>query len=209
VRIGFIVREHFRPTPPDEADAYLLQRCRVDHLYVLYVGNLTKRKNIELALRGFANVAERYPDLRFVLVGPSVFRQTHVGAIAAALGIADRVVLTGSVADDDLPMLYSRARAFLFPSFYEGFGLPVLEAMACGAPVIASNVTSLPEVVGDAGLLIDPHSTDEMTAALDRVLSDEPLRAGLREKGFRRAAAFTWDKTAQQTLDVYRAVLAR
>jgi glycosyltransferase involved in cell wall biosynthesis len=203
------VREHFRPVPKDEADAHLLIRRQIDYPYVLYVGNLTKRKNVELALRGFANVAERYPDLRFVLVGPSVFRRTRVGEIAMSLGIADRVVLTGSVVDDDLPMLYSRARAFLFPSFYEGFGLPVLEAMACGAPVIASNVASLPEVVGDAGLLIDPHSADEMTAALDRVLSNEALRADLREKGFRRAAMFTWARTAQQTLDLYRAVLAR
>ena len=203
------VRDHFRPIPSDEAEAYLLKRYQIDYPYLLYVGNLTKRKNIELALRGFAGVAERYPDLRFLLVGPSVFRQTPVGAIAASLGIADRIVVTGAVSDADLPPLYSRAQAFLFPSFYEGFGLPVIEAMACGAPVIASTAASLPEVVADAGILVDPHSAAEMTAALDRVLSDESLRADLREKGFRRAAIFTWAQTARQTIDLYRDVLAR
>lgn len=207
--IYYGVRAHFRPIPADEADAYLLKRYQIDYPYVLYVGNLTKRKNIELALRGFAGVADRYPDLRFVLAGPSVFKQTPVGAIAASLGIAERVVLTGSAGDADLPPLYSRARAFLFPSFYEGFGLPVIEAMACGTPVIASTAASLPEVAADAGVLVDPHSDAEMTASLDRVLSDESLRADLREKGFRRAAQFTWAETARQTIELYRDVLSR
>jgi glycosyltransferase involved in cell wall biosynthesis len=207
--IYYGVREHFRPIPADEADAYLLKRYQIDYPYVLYVGNLTKRKNIELALRGFAGVAQRYPDLRFVLAGPSVFKQTPVGAIAASLGIADRVVVTGAAGDADLPPLYSRARTFLFPSLYEGFGLPVIEAMACGAPVIASTAASLPEVAADAGILVDPHSDAEMTAALERVLSDESLRADLREKGFRRAAMFTWTQTARQTIDLYRDVLSR
>jgi glycosyltransferase involved in cell wall biosynthesis len=199
------VRDLFRPVAPDAAKA-ALHRFDINFPYIMFLGNLTRRKNIELALRGFAQVADQFPDLRFVVAGPTLFRETPIGALAEDLGITERLVLPGAVSDADLPALYSGARVFLFPSFYEGFGLPVLEAMACGTPVITSTASSLPQVAGDAALLVDPNSLDEMTSALTRLLMDEALRDSLRTRGLAHAGRFTWAETARQTADVYRAM---
>jgi glycosyltransferase involved in cell wall biosynthesis len=200
------VRDLFRPVASSDADV-TLRRFGINFPYVMFLGNLTRRKNIELALRGFAQVAPQFPDLHFLLAGPKMFRETPIGSLAEELGISDRIVLPGAVGDADLPALYSSARVFLFPSFYEGFGLPVLEAMACGTPVIASTASSLPEVAGDAALLVDPNNLDEMIAALRRLLSDDVLHAHLRAKGLAQAARFTWGETARQTAAVYRAMM--
>jgi glycosyltransferase involved in cell wall biosynthesis len=111
------------------------------------------------------------------------------------------------VPNEELVYLYNAAKLFVFPSFYEGFGLPPLEAMACGTPVIASNVSSLPEVVGDAGILVDPNDVEALTVAMWRVLSDENLQREMRDKGLKRAATFSWKRAAQETLAVYRRVV--
>ena len=113
------------------------------------------------------------------------------------------------MADADLPRLYSAAEIFVFPSLYEGFGLPPLEAMACGTPVVTSNVSSLPEAVGDAALTVDPYDVGELVLAIDRLLTDEMLRADLRRRGLERAAQFTWARTARETLAIYEQVLTR
>lgn len=118
----------------------------------------------------------------------------------------DYVRFTGFVEDDDLPDLYRGALLFVYPSLYEGFGLPVLEAMACGTPVITSNCTSLPEVAGDAALLVDPTQPELLAAAISSVMNDGALRQALRAKGLARARAFTWDAVAEQTLALYRAI---
>jgi glycosyltransferase involved in cell wall biosynthesis len=110
----------------------------------------------------------------------------------------------GRVSDEELVWLYNAAQVFVFPSFYEGFGLPPLEAMACGTPVIVSNVSSLPEVVGDAGLIIDPTDANDLTVAIWRLLSDQALREEMIDKGFRRAALFSWERAARETLELYR-----
>ncbi len=201
------VRDLFKPIPPEEALAFMKQRFSVDRPYVLFVGNFTRRKNIELALRGFAQIQANIPDLRFVLVGPRTFKQTPISAVVEELKIAEKVIILGPVEDSALPFVYGGAQAFLFPSFYEGFGLPVLEAMACGTPVITSTSSSLPEVAGKAALLVDPQSVDEMTSALHRILEDSVLRRKLREDGLEQAARFTWEQTAQQTLEVYQRVM--
>jgi glycosyltransferase involved in cell wall biosynthesis len=209
-KIGVIpygIRSHFRPVPEADAAAYLRTRYQLDAPYILYVGNLTKRKNIQLALEAFAQIAPDFPDLRFVLAGPRVFQKTPVEEIVARLGIGERIKLTGPANDTDLPHLYSAAAAFVFPSFYEGFGLPPLEAMACGAPTVVSNTSSLPEVVGDAALQVDPNDAPGLADALRRILTETALRDALRQKGIARAAQFTWEATARATIRVYEQVL--
>ena len=119
----------------------------------------------------------------------------------------DRVVFPGYVPDEDLPVVYSAADCFVFPSLYEGFGLPPLEAMACGTPVVCSNASSLPEIVGDAAITTDPADVAALAAGISRVLADGELRADLSARGLRRAAMFTWERTARQTLEVYDGLL--
>src|SRR5690606_18869982 len=128
---------------------------------------------------------------------------------ANELGIAEHVRFTGYVEDADLPILLSGALAFALPSLYEGFGMPVLEAMACGTPVLASNTSALPEVAGDAALLVNPTDTTEIAAAIERLANDTALRAESRARGLARVAQFTWERCADQTLDVLRSTFAR
>jgi len=138
--------------------------------------------------------------LQLVIAGKRGWLTEAIERRAAELGVSDRVHFAGYVADDDLPALLSGALAFVFPSLYEGFGMPALEAMACGAPVLASNSSSLPEIAGDAALLIDPLDTAAIAGGLARLAGDAALRAGLRARGLTRAAGYTWDRCAERTL---------
>lgn len=194
----------FRPLDAGDV-AERLARIGIEGPYVLAVGNVQPRKNLGRLLEAFAALRRRV-DLphRLVLVGRRAYRGDAILARQEALGIARHVVATGYVADDDLVALYNGADAFVYPSLYEGFGLPVLEAMACGAPVITSGTTALPEVAGDAAELVDPRSVDELAAALGRVLADPARRADLRDRGLRRARRFSWRRLAEQTLAAYK-----
>jgi glycosyltransferase involved in cell wall biosynthesis len=140
------------------------------------------------------------------MVGEASHRFGNMYETSRTFGLEDRVICPGLLSLADLRLLYSYADAFVFPSVYEGFGMPVLEAMACGAPVIASNTTALPEVAGDAAVLVDPVCVEELADAIVRVIEDRALRDSLRAKGFERATHFTWERTARQTLAVYRDV---
>jgi glycosyltransferase involved in cell wall biosynthesis len=196
----------FRALPAAAVDE-TLARLGVRRPFVVAVGNVQPRKNLELLMRAYARLrrADRIPhDL--VLVGQPAFRGSAILDTARALGIEAFVRHTGYVAEDDLVALYNGADVFAYPSLYEGFGLPIVEAMACGTPVITSNVTSLPEVAGEAALLVDPKSEDEVAAALDRLLNDPALRAKMRDLGTARSREFTWRRMADETVAVYRAL---
>ena len=174
----------------------------LDAPYVLTVGALQRRKNVPRLIEAF--VAASPPDHLLAVVGGDRGGQAEVVEAAARCGLGARLRLLGHVGEDALPDLYSGARALAFPSLYEGFGLPALEAMACGAAVVASRTTGLGEAVGDAALTVDPTSVDELAEALSRVLGDEALRARLIAAGLARAAEFTWGRAAARTADVYR-----
>jgi glycosyltransferase involved in cell wall biosynthesis len=203
--------ERFRCIADPEGIRSVLGRFGIEGDYVLYTGPMELRKNVPAIVRAFATlkVEKRVPH-RLVLAGNKGGGcYDEVLEIVRTLGLENDVIFTGFVPDEDMPYLYNGAALFAFPSLYEGFGLPPLEAMACGCPVVTSNTSSLPEVVGDAGLMVDPHRPEELADAMGKILGDSALRAELREKGLRRAAEFSWRRCAEETLAVYRFVLGK
>jgi len=171
--------------------------------YVLYVGKLEPGKNLPILIEAFASIAERFSAHQLVLAGNPGWDYETIYEAATRLPCRQRIRFTGFVDEDDLPALYAGADLFVYPSSYEGFGFPVLEAMACGTPVITSNISSLPELAGDAGLLVDPQDVDALAGAMRRVLVDDALRQQMRARGFEQARRFTWEETARRTLEVY------
>jgi glycosyltransferase involved in cell wall biosynthesis len=176
-----------------------------DAPFVLYVGSLRPHKNVPTLLQAIALLKRR--DVRLVLVGEPLGNRPALNALAHQLKVAGRVLSLGWISDENLAHVYRRAAVVVVPSRYEGFGFPVLEAMAAGTPVISSCATSLPEVVGDAGILFDPESPDELQDAIERVLGSDTLRASLRERGRQRVKEFTWRRCAERTLGVYRSLI--
>ena len=177
--------------------------------YLLFVSTIEPRKNIPFLLQAYARMRETWPQgsepPRLVLAGHKGWLYESIFAMRDELHLGDAVLCTGGVAVEDLPALYSGARAFVLPSLYEGFGLPVLEAMSCGAPVITSNTSSLPEVAGDAAILVSPQDLYGLAAAMQRLSLDEGLRMQMSVRGAAQAARFSWERAARETLAVYRA----
>jgi glycosyltransferase involved in cell wall biosynthesis len=188
--------------PPARIDA-VRRRFELPPRYVLSVGTIQPRKNLVSLLEAFAVLRRREPDLGLVVAGARGWLYESFFDRRRALGLEEAVVVTGAVSDDDLPALYAGAEVFAYPSVYEGFGLPPLEAMASGTPVVSSNATSLPEVVGDAGVLVEPLDVDAWVTEIDRLLHDDDRRRDLRDRGLARAQTFTWERAARRTLDVY------
>jgi len=203
------VGREFSPGGDRERDGEALAELGVSTPYVLFVGTTNPRKNVERLLDAFALARERASlPHRLVLVGDPGFGAAGVSERVAALGIEDAVARPGYVSEAALPALYRGADALAFPSLYEGFGLPLLEAMASGCPVLAGDASSLPEVAGDAALLVDPGDTEAIAAGLERLLTDAGLRTALAGAGLERAADFTWARCAQAHLALYRALAA-
>ena len=197
----------FRPMDRAEALRCTQERYPLPNRFILFVSTIEPRKNVQTLLRAFRQFLDDYKqEVKLVFAGSRGWLFEDVFALVQQLHLEDRCIFLGRVSSEDLLCLYNSAQVLVQPSYYEGFGLPPLEAMACGTPVIVSNVSSLPEVVGDAGFLVDPNSVDELAVALWRVLTDEPLRKQCIERGFKRAQSFSWDKAARQTLEVYRHV---
>ncbi|MGK7345527.1 MAG: glycosyltransferase family 4 protein [Candidatus Nitrospinota bacterium M3_3B_026] len=196
----------FRPAGDAGVRADVKRRFGIRDRYMLFVGNLEPRKNLVRLLRAFEAARERLGGAyQLVICGKKGWLYKDILKTFREVDKGD-VILTSYVSDPDLVGLYQGADMFVFPTLYEGFGLPVLEAMACGAPVINSNVSSLPEISEDASILIDPLDVESISEAMVRLAFSESLRDELREKGLRRAARFSWTETARKTLDVYRSV---
>lgn len=201
------VSPRFRAIGPEESDE-TMRRLGIPRPYVLFVGNLEPRKNLPGLLRAFRHVRAAYgPGIHLVVAGKLAWKSGPLRRELAAAEIADSVHVTGYVAPADLPALYAGAEVFAFPSFWEGFGLPVLEAMACGTPVVAAGVASIPEVCGGAAVLVDPHSTESIAGGILDVLGDPDRRRELVALGRERAAELSWDRTARETMRVYRRAL--
>ncbi len=192
-----------------QAQQRVKHRYHLPNHFVLCVATLSPRKNVAGLVKAFSLIKKgKQPDLRLVIVGNKGWLCDDILQTVRSLGLENEVLFTGYVEDQDLPYIYAGAAVFAFPSFYEGFGFPVLEAMACGVPVVTSNVSSLPEVAGDAALLVDPHQPEQIAKAISQLLVDEKLRRDLVEKGLRHARQFTWERTARETLRVFEEVTA-
>jgi glycosyltransferase involved in cell wall biosynthesis len=198
----------FRPISRDSAAAAVAERFGIAGPFLLSVGDLQPRKNHIGLIRAFAKLVRAYPQLkhRLVLAGKSTWFADRIFEAAHQSGAEDRIQFCGFVSDPELLQLYNACDVLVFPTFYEGFGLPALEAMACGRAVTCSNTTSLPEVVDGAAILFDPYSTDEMVRALADLLLDAELRTRMERLGLQRAAHFSWQRAAERTLEVFHEV---
>ncbi|NOZ06114.1 MAG: glycosyltransferase family 4 protein [Chloroflexi bacterium] len=197
------VASSYHVLPAGEAGVRVRHRFGLDGGYILFVGTIEPRKNLETLIEACRQLSWPAP---LVIAGRAGWRAQRLSRRLQALEEDGRVRLLGYVPDDDLPLLYNAAKVFAYPSWYEGFGLPVLEAMACGTPVVTSNVSSLPEVAGQAALLVHPGDAGALAEALARVLRDETLAADLRTRGLARAQAFSWQRTVRETAALYRQI---
>ena len=199
--------EHFQPLSRAEIDQ-VRQQHALPARYVLYFGSNKPHKNVPRLVEAFAKAGTGEPraEIALVIAGHWDERYPEAKQAAERLGLKDMVRFIGPVKDTDLPALYGGAELFVFPSEYEGFGLPVLEAMACGAPVVCGNRSSLPEVAGDAALLCDPRDVDSLAGMIEQALTDRDLRSTLAQRSLDRAAQFSWEQTARLTKDVYEEV---
>ena len=200
----------FHPRPPAELDAFRKQK-NLSERYMLYLGSNKPHKNLPRLIRAWAKVSQRLKvkSQKLVVAGHWDARYPQAKELAAALGVSESVRFWGPVSGQDLPLLYAAARAFIFPSQYEGFGLPVLEAMASGVPVACSRAPGLTEVAGDAALFFNPISVDELANALYRLGTDESMRERLSRLGTERASDFSWKNTAQRTKQAYQKLMNR
>ena len=194
-------REIFHPI---EDTMTTKQKYSLPEKFILDVGPFEPRRNITGLLKAYKKIKEKISEYKIVLVGNET---DQLRREIRNLGLRTDVIFTGYVPMNDLVAIYSSASVFVHPSFYEGFGLQVLEAMSCGCPVITSNTSSLPEVTGKAGLLVNPENVDEISEAIYKVISDSGLRDRLVKEGFSQVEKFSWQKTAEKTLEVYKSLL--
>jgi glycosyltransferase involved in cell wall biosynthesis len=204
-------RDAFMPAPVGSSQPEsVLVRYGIRQPYVLHVGKMEPRKNLVRLVQAYRLLLERRKDfsLQLVLCGGQLWGCEELNRLVRQAALQGKVILTGVVPPHELPVLHRRAACFAMPSLYEGFGVPPLEAMASGVPVMCSNRSSLPEIAGDAALYFDPESLEEMSAAMERILADSALREQLVERGLMRARQFSWDKCAAKTLFALKALCA-
>jgi glycosyltransferase involved in cell wall biosynthesis len=195
-------------TPQPDAAAQPLP-AGIREPFILAVGNLEPRKNLATLIQAFAELVRQQKFAgQLVIAGKATYRGEEAAGAVARLGLEGRVIFTGFVDDATLRLLYNRATLFAYPSLYEGFGLPLLEAMACGCPVVASNATAIPQTAGDAAILVDPTSVAALTAAMARIVADPEQARRMSAQGKAQAARFSWTRTAELTRAVYEEALS-
>ena len=198
---------HFSVTPPPDAVARVRERYQLDHRFLLYVGNIKPHKNLVRLIEALSELRTGdLEDLKLLIIGDEISKLPALRLAVHRHKLHKHVRFLGYVPDDQLAVLYRLAAVFVFPSLYEGFGLPPLEAMASGTPVVVSNVSSLPEVVGDAAVLVDPHDIDSIVDGLRCVLTNPARAEDMRRKGLERSREFSWERSVARTLEVYKRI---
>lgn len=204
VHVAYLAGDPCFGLRPNDVNVFL-ERLGIRGGYVLAVGNLQPRKNLKRLIKAFALIKQKKGlQVQLVIAGKAQWQESEVVEEVDRLGLTQDVCFPGYVSDAELITLYRQASVFVYPSLYEGFGLPVLEAMSCGVPVVTSHCTSIPEVAGDAALMVDPMDADALADALCKLLVDSSLQESLRNKGRARAESFTWENTARKTWEVYK-----
>ncbi len=201
------IDERFRRVPADADIARVRERYQLDHGFVLYVGNIKPHKNLVRLIEAYDLLRQRgFSDLKLLIIGDEISKLPALRRAVHTHKLHKQVRFLGYLPDDTLSVLYRLASVFVFPSLYEGFGLPPLEAMACGTPVVTSNLSSMPEVAGDAAVLIDPYDVESIVGGMQKVLTNPALSHELREKGMARARDFSWEQSVARTRGVYQEV---
>jgi glycosyltransferase involved in cell wall biosynthesis len=207
------IDERFRRGHANQADREMIaERYQVNYPFLLYAGNIMPHKNVVRIIEAFSALKtalqkeDRFPDLKLIIIGDELSKHPDLRRTVVKGAVQNDVRFLGFVPIDVLRIFYDAAKVFVFPSLYEGFGLPPLEAMAHGTPVVASNMTSLPEVAGNAAVLVNPENVFEIMRAVHRVLVDQPLRERLKERGYEQVQKFSWETSARRTLEIYREV---
>ncbi len=198
--------DRFRPATPAAVED-MRARLALPPRYLLFVGSIEPRKNVERLVRAYARALPALGDAPLVLVSRRSWRMNHLSRLVRDLGIEERVIRRTDIDSDDLPLVYAGATMLCYPSLYEGFGLPALEAMQCGLPVLTSNVSSLPEVTGDAAVCVDPQSVEEIAQGMVELARNDALRAELSARGMARAARFSWRRCAEETASAYASAM--
>jgi glycosyltransferase involved in cell wall biosynthesis len=202
------IDDHFWATPADNDIALVRERYQLDHDFVLYVGNIKPHKNLVRLIEAFADLRrdDRFEPLKLLIIGDEISKLPALRRAVHRHKLHKHVRFLGYLPDQTLASLYRLASVFVFPSLYEGFGLPPLEAMASGTPVVTSNVSSLPEVAGGAAVLVDPYDVESIAEGLRRVLTNPALAAELRQKGLERAREFSWERSVRRTRELDQAI---
>ncbi|BAY33761.1 group 1 glycosyl transferase [Nostoc carneum NIES-2107] len=206
ITIPLAANKNFRVLPNSDIEQ-ICNRYNLKHKkYIYYVGALEPRKNVPILIEAYAKIAADFIDIPLVIVGKKAWMYDEIFERVSSLGLQDRVHFLGHIPEPDLIGLYNGSRVFVYPSIYEGFGLPVLEAMQCGTPVVTTNISSMPEVAGDAAILIAPDDTQGLANALQQLLLDDNLVNQLSQQGLARATKFSWDICAEETRKVYESL---
>lgn len=200
--------ESFKPLNKKYCFNYIKEQYNINNPFLLYIGGFSSRKNVEGLIDAFCNVMNSLSEqYSLVLCGSLKDKGPYLQNLVKERNLQDRIIFTGFVPDKNLPIFYNACTAFIYPSFYEGFGLPPLEAMSCKTPVIASNITSIPEVTKDSALLFNPTNKDELASKIYKLLSDSSLQETLSQSGYTRSLQFSWKHTAKETLKAYKSII--
>ena len=196
----------YKPASAEDKERVKI-KYHINEPYVLFVGAIEPKKNIELIIKAFHICQKNNPHLTLVIAGKKSWKFETIFQLVDSLNLKKSVIFLNFVPGEDLPALYSAAEVFLFPSRYEGFGLPVLEAMKCGTPVITSNVSSLPEIVGETGLMVNPDDYEKLAEKILKLISDRDFHSKYAHYSLERAKLFSWEKTCRETMEIYKEVL--